>query len=68
MNEEKMNMDIRKLLKQFGVTSQQKIDHVIFKAIEEGKLQGNESFDVKIRLEIPALNLSHEIDGRIALE
>ncbi len=68
MNEEKMNMDIRKLLKQFGVTAQQKIDHAIFKAIEDGKLEGNETFDAKIRLEIPALELSHEVAGKISLE
>lgn len=68
MNEEKMNMDIRKLLKKFGVTSQQKIDHAIFKAMEEGRLQGNESLAVKVRLEIPQLNLVHEVEGNIDLE
>ncbi len=68
MNEEKMNMEMRKFLKKFGVTSQQKIEFAIFKALEEGKLKGTEILAVKARLEVPELGLVHEIDSQIALE
>lgn len=68
MNEEKLNMDMRKFLKQFGVTSQQKIEYAIFKALEENRLKGMETLAVKARLELPELDLVHEIDGQIALE
>lgn len=68
MNEEKTNMDMRKFLKKFGVTSQQKIEYAIFKALEEGHLKGTETLAVKARLEVPELGLIHEIDSQIALE
>lgn len=68
MNEEKLNMDMRKFLKQFGVTSQQRIEYAIFKALQEGQLKGSETLAVKARLELPGLGLVHEIDGQIALE
>ncbi|WP_020563377.1 DUF6494 family protein [Methylosarcina fibrata] len=68
MNEDTMNMEIRKYLKQVGVTSQREIEHAVQKALESGKINGNESFDVKMTLEAPALGLVHHIDGHIALE
>ncbi len=68
MNEELMNMEMRKVLKKFGVTSQQQIEHAIFKAVEEGGLKGSETLAVKMTLEIPALNLTHEVEGEIKLE
>ncbi len=68
MNEELMNMEMRKVLKKFGVTSQQQIEHAIFKALEEGRLSGSENLEVKMTLEIPALNLIHTIEGEIKLE
>nr|BAL55684.1 hypothetical conserved protein [uncultured Gammaproteobacteria bacterium]BAL57264.1 hypothetical conserved protein [uncultured Gammaproteobacteria bacterium] len=68
MNEEKLNMDMRKFLKKFGVSSQQKIEYALFKALEEGRLKGTESLAVKARLELPELNLVHEIDGQIDLQ
>jgi len=68
MNEDKFNMDIRKFLKQAGVTSQREIEHVVMKAIESGTLNGSETFDVKMTLEAPSIGLSHCIEGKIALE
>jgi ribosomal protein L1 len=68
MNEDTFNMEIRKYLKQVGVTSQREIEHAVQKALESGKINGTESFDVKMTLEAPALGLVHHIDGNIALE
>lgn len=68
MNEEKLNLEIRKLLKRFGVTAQLKVAHTILKAIEEGKLQGDEKLKVKITFEMPDLGMVHEIDGEIELD
>lgn len=68
MNEDTMNMEIRKYLKQVGVTSQREIEHAVQKALESGKLNGTETFDVKMTLEAPALGLIHHIGGHIALE
>ncbi len=68
MNEETMNMEMRKVLKKFGVTSQQQIEHAIFKAVEEGRLTGSETLDVILTLEIPGLDLTHTVKGTIKLE
>lgn len=68
MNEEKMNMEMRKFLKHFGVTSQQQIEHALFKAIEEGRLKGNETLAVKATLELPELGVTHVVEGTIGLE
>ena len=68
MNEDTLNMEIRKYLKKVGVTSQREIEHAILKAIESGKLKGAETIDVKMTLDIPVLGLNYCIDGDIALE
>ena len=68
MNEDKFNMEIRKFLKQVGVTSQREIEHVVMKAIESGKLSGTETFDIKMTMEAPSIGISHCIEGKIAME
>ncbi len=68
MNEETMNLEMRKFLKKFGVTSQQKIEHAIFKAVEEGRLKGDEAIRVKATLEMPDLGVVHVVEGEIPLE
>lgn len=68
MNEDTFNMSIRKFLKQVGVTSQRQIERTIRDALEEGKLAGNERLPVQMTLELPALNLTHRIEGEIGLE
>ena len=68
MNEDTLNMDIRKFLKRVGVSSQREIEHAVLKAIEVGDLSGKETLAVKMTLTVPAVGLSHSIDGEIALE
>jgi hypothetical protein len=68
MNEETLNMDVRKFLKKVGVTSQREIEMAIHDAIQAGRLAGNETFAVHMTLEVPGLNIRHVIDGEIALE
>ena len=64
MNEDTLNMNIRKFLKQVGVTSQREIEHAVQKMIDSGKFNGSETFEVKMTLEAPAVGLTHHIDGR----
>ena len=68
MNEDTLNMEVRKFLKKVGVTSQREIEHAILKAVEEGRLQGSETLDIKMTLELSQLDLKHCIDGNVALE
>lgn len=68
MNEDTLNMEVRKFLKKVGVTSQREIEHAIYKAVEEGRLQGSEKLTVKMTLELPEVDLKLTIDGDLALE
>ena len=68
MNEETLNISVRKFLKKVGVTSQREIETAVREAIDSGRLQGNETLKAKITLEVEGLSIHHEIDGAIELE
>jgi hypothetical protein len=68
MNEDTLNLEIRKFLKHVGITSQREIEHAVLKAVETGKLNGSEIIDIKMTLESSAIGVSHCIEGKIALE
>jgi len=68
MNEDVVNMEIRKFLKKIGISSQREIEKALQAAIDSGKLKGNEQLAVSIRLEMPEAGLVHALDGSISLE
>ena len=68
MNDEALNMSIRKFLKTVGVNSQLAIEKALQKAFAEGKLKGNEAFPAAMSLTIGKLNLNVKFDGEIRLE
>ena len=67
MNEDIFNMEVRKLLKLVGVTSQREIENAVRAAVKSGKLKGTEKLNARIVLSIDAIGLSHTVDGEIAL-
>jgi len=68
MNEDVVNMGIRKFLKKVGVTSQQEIEKALQAAAAGGRLDSNEPLRVSMTLEIAGLGLVHTVDVEIALE
>ncbi|MGI9302344.1 MAG: DUF6494 family protein [Gammaproteobacteria bacterium] len=68
MNEETMNLEIRKFLKKVGITSQREIEKAVEAALETSKLTGDETLDASMTLEVPQLDVVLEIDGTIALQ
>ena len=68
MNEDTLNLEIRKFLKRVGITSQREIEKAIRHRIEAGNLKGNERLSIKMILEVGELGLCHTLDGEIALE
>jgi len=68
MNEETFNLSIRKFLKLVGVSSQCEIEQAVAKAMAAGASAGNETYPVRVTLEMPALKLSVAFDGEIKLE
>ncbi len=68
MDEETFNLSLRKFLKTVGVNSQREIEQAVAKAIDSGRLKGNEAFPVKMRLSDETLGLDVMFDGEIRLE
>jgi hypothetical protein len=67
MNEDEINMEIRKFLKRVGITSQREIEKALQAASASGKLSGGEQLNVTMKLEMPEIGLVHTVDGTIAL-
>jgi hypothetical protein len=67
MDQEELNMQVRKLLKQFGVTSQQQLEQAISAALASGALKGDERLSVRMSLQVAELGLEHTIGGEIDL-
>jgi ribosomal protein L1 len=67
MDEEVFNMQIRKFLKNVGVTSQREIETAVRLALEDGTLKGGETVKAKVTLTIEQLGISTEIEGDIEL-
>ncbi len=68
MNEEKMNIEIRKFLKKAGIGSQREIEKAVTAAIDSGNLRGDETLSVTMTLKIPELGLDKTTAGTIGLD
>jgi hypothetical protein len=68
MQDEALNMSIRKFLKTVGVNSQLAIEKAVRKALEEGTLKGNESFPAEMTLRVGRLDIDIRFDGELRLE
>ena len=68
MNEEALNVSVRKFLKKVGITSQREIEQAVRAAVSGGKLKGNEALPAKVVLTVEGVSLSVEIEGAIELE
>lgn len=67
MNEEALNISLRKFLKIVGVTSQQEIEKAIRAAVADGRLKGSEKLEAQMVLTIGKVGLTHKVDGTIDL-
>ncbi len=67
MDEEVFNMQLRKFLKNVGVTSQREIEGAVRAALDDGSLKGEETIQTKVTLSIESLGVSAEITGSIDL-
>jgi ribosomal protein L1 len=67
MDEDAFNLSIRKFLKHFGVTAQREIEGAVRRAIEEGKLRGDEAVPVRATLVVDGLLRDFHIDGTVTL-
>ena len=64
MNEEKLNISIRKFLKNVGITSQRKIEE----KIRESNPNSSKKIKIGVNLVSDELNLDEKIEGEIDIE
>lgn len=67
MNEDALNLSIRKFLKHFGVTSQREIEQAVQRAIADGTLRGDERIPVRATLMLGDIVHDFHVDGEITL-
>ncbi len=68
MNEEALNLSIRKFLKTVGINSQRQIEQAVAKAAAAGAITGTETFPAKMTLEVAGLKVKVEFSGAITLQ
>ncbi len=67
MNEDTFNIEVRKFLKEVGVTSQREIESAVRGAVEAGRLEGDEKLKASARVRIEGIGLDHRVEGEIRL-
>ena len=65
IDEDRLNVSIRKFLKAVGITSQREIEKDVRDAAEAGSLPDAQKLQAKMTLSVPALGLEHVIDHEI---
>lgn len=68
MNEEALNLSLRRFLKTVGISSQRAIEQAVAAAAAAGAIDGTESFPAKMTLEVAGLSLTVEFSGDINLQ
>ena len=68
MNEDNLNMEIRKFLKKVGITSQRILENEINLAYKKGLIKSGNSIDIQMQLKIESIGLENTISGKINIE
>jgi hypothetical protein len=67
MEEDVLNMSVRKFLKTVGVSSQRQIEESVRKAVADGQLAAGTSVPVQVTLELETLNEPFVVKGEITV-
>ncbi len=65
INDETLNLSVRKFLKQFGVEAQRTIEDAIRRAEAAGQLEGRTSVSASVNLELAGLETKFELKDEI---
>ena len=68
MDEEVLNIQVRKFLKKVGIQSQREIEQAVKDRIKKGILTGKENLVASMLLEVPEIELRVSIDGKIKIK
>jgi ribosomal protein L1 len=67
MDEDALNMSVRKYLKKLGVTSQREIEAAVREQVAAGQLRGDETLEVTATVKVDGLPTEIVVDGNISL-
>ena len=67
MDEEALNINIRKFLKKLGITSQREIEQAITEALEGGQLIGNEKLMARAHITLEGTKMDLTLSEEISL-
>ena len=68
LNEDVLNIEIRKFLKKVGITCQREIEKSVRNAVDNSIIKKDQILAATVVLEIPTVKLKYTVDGRIRLE
>ena len=68
MNEDNLNMEIRKFLKNVGISSQRIIENGVLEANNKGILKLGDEIEVEMNLSIKSLEIKNTISGKIRID
>ena len=68
MNEDNINMEIRKFLKKVGITSQRIIENKINMANKSGTIKIGDEIELEMSLSIKNFNSINSISGKILID
>ena len=68
MDEDNLNIEIRKFLKKVGISSQREIENYIRKKFAEGRVKQGQSIEVTMNLLSENGELSHSIKEKINIK
>ena len=68
MNEDSLNMEIRKFLKKVGITSQRIIENQINTANNSGTIKVGDEIELEMTLSIKNFNSENSISGKILID
>jgi hypothetical protein len=67
MDEDALNLSIRRFLKQFGIAAQREMEHAVQRALADGTLRGDEAIPVRATLVVQGLVADFHVDDEITL-
>ena len=68
MNEDSLNMEIRKFLKKVGITSQRVIENKFYESYKNGFIKKGDEVELEMTLSIKSLKTLNSISTKIKIE
>ena len=68
MNEENLNLEIRKFLKKVGISSQRILENHITKSINAGIIKLNDEVEIEMIMTLKDHDVEHRISDKIKIE